>query len=63
MQNSKVLDSAAIDFTKIFYERLFKGEEVCAAYDLALQSVTLLRGPHEARIFKLFKKEDQANGF
>ena len=63
MQNSQVLDSAAIDFTKSFYDSLFKGEEVCAAYDLALQSVTLLRGPHEARIFKLFKKEDQANEF
>ena len=36
MQNSKVLDSAAIDFTKIFYERLFKGEEVCAAFDCCL---------------------------
>ena len=32
-QTRQVLDAAAIIFTKTFYDRVFKREEICAAFD------------------------------
>ena len=56
-----VLDKAAILFTKIFYEQLFKYEQrVCAAFDQAKRSVKMRYSAEEASLFKIFANHSKA---
>lgn len=58
-QGRALLDEAAILFTRLFYERLFKNrEQICRAFDEAKNAVSFLIQETEANMFILLK-EDQ----
>ena len=48
-----VLDSAAIDFTKTFYQLIFNGEDICAAFYQAKESTKFTQKETEADLFIL----------
>lgn len=57
-QGRQVLDKAAIQFTKTFYDLIFNGEEVCTAFDQAKNSVRFFITKEEASLFKLLKQHE-----
>ena len=57
-QGRFVLDKAAIQFTKTFYDLLFNGEQICTAFDQAKRGVSITFTKEEASLFKLLKEHD-----
>ena len=55
-----MLDAAAIEFTKYFYQHVFSGETICEAFNKAKKLVGCLKGEHEANLFKIFTKEERS---
>ena len=53
-----MLDEAAIHFTKTFYVNLFKGNEICRAFDSAKRAVSFKMGDLEANLFTILLEED-----
>ena len=56
-KNRFVADTAAIEFTKNFYDCLFQGESICLAFDKAYDSVRFKQGENEANLFVNLKQE------
>ena len=54
-KNRYLADTAAIEFTKNFYYRIFQGEEICNAFEGARATVKLKEGEEEANLFLLLK--------
>jgi len=52
-QGKSILDKAAISFSKSFYSKLFKGEAVCKAFEMAKDEVAVNFNEEEANRFKL----------
>lgn len=57
-QDRYVLDEAAIYFTKTFYSLLFKGENICEAFEAAKRAVKFKIRETEANLFMLLLAED-----
>ena len=57
----EVLDEAAIDFTKTFYDRLIRGMTICEAFDAAKADVEFKHKAVEASIFMIFKSSSHRN--
>lgn len=57
-QKSKVLDEAAIAFTKTFYQKLLNQEDICAAFNIAKASVAFMHQSQEADKFQMLKQEE-----
>ena len=56
-----MLDEAAIDFTKTFYDRLIRGMTICEAFDAAKADVEFKHKAVEASIFMIFKSSSHKN--
>ena len=55
-----VYDSAAITFTRIFYDRIIKGKPVCEAFNTAKSAVARVEEKeNEADLFMIFTQEQR----
>ena len=57
-QSEHVLDEAAIDFTKSFYQHLFDEFDVCEAFKVAKKDVEFKYKSKESDLFTLLKNDD-----
>ena len=56
-----VLDEAAIEFTRNFYQRILSGSTICAAYKTAKAGVKFMIEKKEADIIVLLYNEELCN--
>ena len=57
-KGKKVLDEAALTFTKTFYELIFTGQSFCDAFNKAKGAVEFLHNEGEAGMFFMLLQED-----